>query len=146
MASKPLNNLQSTLAQPLQAQRQNKIQQAEDTNISEHQQTRLSPIHLSSLDHVNMQYSNFKSDTTCATSHLHTHHSPVLRNRQKLWSPGQDSNLRIDGFAIHAIESLWYRDISLYVNTLKRDLSFPVTVLSVGIMCLHISWRTENTS
>ena len=35
-----------------------------------------------------------------------------------VWSLGRDLNPRINGFAIRAIEPLWYRDISSYVNTL----------------------------
>ena len=42
------------------------------------------------------------------------------------WSLGRDLNPRINGFAIRAIEPLWYRDITLYVNTLSSPPYFHV--------------------
>ena len=65
------------------------------------------------------------------------------------WSPGRDSNPRIDGFAIHAIESLWYRDIFLIWKHTTNISSVTTAILfriQADIMRFHIKWRTENTS
>lgn len=43
-----------------------------------------------------------------------------------VWSLGRDLNPRINGFAIRAIEPLWYRDTSSYVNTLSSPPFFCV--------------------
>ena len=74
------------------------IQETEDTNISKHQQTRQLRRYI--LVHwitIVNHSSGFQDHTMGAISHLHTHHSPVLQNRQNLehWVGFEPTALRI---------------------------------------------------
>ena len=93
------------------------VQQAEDTNISEHQQTRLSPIHLGSLDHVNMQYSNFKSDTTCATPHLHTYSRAYFTKQAKFGVPGRIQTYESNALQAQPLDHSGTETNSFYYET-----------------------------